>query len=83
MEGGMKDLSPDILNAVDVDIPAETLTMTILVPPAHGTLVNGIYGLEMNRYKNMNPEVLQRTLTIQAFTLQELQQGQFLNPYDW
>ncbi|KAL1251392.1 hypothetical protein QQF64_019188 [Cirrhinus molitorella] len=75
MEGGMKDLSPDILNAVDVDIPADTLTMTILVPPAHGTLVNGIYGLEMNRYKNMNPEVLQRTLAIQSFTLQELQQG--------
>ncbi|XP_026054147.1 FRAS1-related extracellular matrix protein 1-like [Carassius auratus] len=75
MEGGMKDLSPDILNAVDVDIPAETLTMTILVPPAHGTLVNGIYGLEMNRYKKINPEVLQRTLAIQSFTLQELQQG--------
>ncbi|XP_016376586.1 FRAS1-related extracellular matrix protein 1-like [Sinocyclocheilus rhinocerous] len=75
MEGGMKDLSPDILNAVDGDIPADTLTMTILVPPAHGTLVNGIYGLKMNRYKNMNPEVLQRTLAIQSFTLQELQQG--------
>ncbi|XP_058617699.1 FRAS1-related extracellular matrix protein 1b isoform X1 [Onychostoma macrolepis] len=75
MEGGMKDLSPDILNAVDVDIPADTLTMTILLPPAHGTLVNGIYGLEMNRYKNMNPDVLQRTLAIHSFTLQELQQG--------
>ncbi|XP_016295777.1 FRAS1-related extracellular matrix protein 1-like [Sinocyclocheilus anshuiensis] len=75
MEGGMKDLSPDILNAVDGDIPADTLTMTILFPPAHGTLVNGIYGLKMNRYKNMNPEVLQRTLPIQSFTLQELQQG--------
>ncbi|KAK9967605.1 hypothetical protein ABG768_001992 [Culter alburnus] len=75
MEGGMKDLSPDILNAVDIDIPADTLTMTILIPPTHGTLLNGIYGLEMNRYKNLNPEVLQRTLAIQSFTLQELQQG--------
>ncbi|XP_009294520.1 FRAS1-related extracellular matrix protein 1b isoform X1 [Danio rerio] len=75
MEGGMKDLSPDILNAVDVDIPAESLTLTILDPPAHGTLINGIYGLEMNRYKSMNPEVLQQTLAIQSFTLEELQQG--------
>ncbi|XP_077082463.1 FRAS1-related extracellular matrix protein 1b isoform X2 [Siphateles boraxobius] len=75
MEGGMKDLSPDILNAVDIDIPAETLTMSILVPPAHGTLLNGIYGVEIIRYKNMNPEVLQRTLAIHSFTLQELQQG--------
>lgn len=82
MEGGMKDLSPDILNAVDIDIPADTLTMTILIPPTHGTLLNGIYGLEMNRYKNLNPEVLQRTLAIQSFTLQELQQGQFWNPHD-
>lgn len=82
MEGGMKDLSPDILNAVDIDIPAEILTMSILIPPAHGTLLNGIYGVEMNRYKNMNPEVLQRTLAIQSFTLHELQQGQFWNPCD-
>ncbi|KTG35787.1 hypothetical protein cypCar_00019944 [Cyprinus carpio] len=52
MEGGMKDLSPDILNAVDVDISADTITMTILVPPAHGTLLNGIYGLKMNCHSN-------------------------------
>ncbi len=32
MEGGMKDLSPDILNAVDVDIPADTLTWTSWFP---------------------------------------------------
>ncbi|XP_051549151.1 FRAS1-related extracellular matrix protein 1b isoform X2 [Myxocyprinus asiaticus] len=75
MEGGMKDLSPDILNAMDIDIPSDTLTINILVPPAHGTLLNAIYGLEMSRYKNMSPEVLQRTLVIQSFTVQELQQG--------
>lgn len=79
MEGGMKDLSPDILNAVDVDIPVETLTITILVPPAHGTLLNGIYGLEMSRYKSMSPEDLHQTLAVHSFSIQELQQGQFLN----
>ncbi|TRY82888.1 hypothetical protein DNTS_001526 [Danionella cerebrum] len=73
IEGGMKDLSPAILNAMDVDIPSETLTMTILAPPSHGTLINGIYGVEMSRYKNMNPEVLLQTLAIQSFSLQELQ----------
>lgn len=77
----MKDLSPDILNAVDIDIPGETLTMTVLVPPAHGTLLNGIYGLEMSRYKSMSSEDLQRTLAIQSFTVQELQQGQFSNKW--
>ncbi|KAA0712127.1 FRAS1-related extracellular matrix protein 1 [Triplophysa tibetana] len=75
MEGGMKDLSPDILNAVDVDIPVETLTITVLVPPAHGTLLNGIYGHEMSRYKSLSPRDLNRTLAVLSFTIQELQQG--------
>ncbi|XP_065101236.1 FRAS1-related extracellular matrix protein 1b isoform X1 [Paramisgurnus dabryanus] len=75
MEGGMKDLSPDILNAVDIDIPGETLTMTVLVPPTHGILLNGIYGLEMSRYKSIGPEDLHRTLAIQSFSVLELQQG--------
>lgn len=75
----MKDLSPDILNAVDVDIPVETLTITILVPPAHGTLLNGIYGHEMSRYKSLSPGDLNQTLAVLSFTMQELQQGQFLN----
>lgn len=74
----MKDLTPAILDAVDLDAPPDILTITVLVPPAHGTLLNGIYGLEMNRYKEMGLELLQRTLPVQSFTMQALRQGQLL-----
>ncbi|KAG5850921.1 hypothetical protein ANANG_G00087500 [Anguilla anguilla] len=75
MEGGMKDLSPDLLDAVDLDVPSDTLTLSVLVPPAHGTLINGIYGLQMSRYKDMGSKLLQQSLPVQSFTLQELRQG--------
>uniref|UniRef100_W5LF34 Fras1 related extracellular matrix 1b n=1 Tax=Astyanax mexicanus TaxID=7994 RepID=W5LF34_ASTMX len=75
MEGGMKELTPDILDAVDLDAPPDILTLTVLVPPAHGTLMNGINGLDMSRFKEMGPEILQRNLPIHSFTMQALRQG--------
>ncbi|KAJ8277504.1 hypothetical protein GJAV_G00075890 [Gymnothorax javanicus] len=75
MEGRMKDLSADLLDGVDLDVPSDTMTFSVLVPPAHGTLINGIYGLQMSRYKDMGPKLLQQSLTVQSFTLQELRQG--------
>ncbi|KAG7487845.1 hypothetical protein MATL_G00027620 [Megalops atlanticus] len=75
MEGRMKDLSPDILDMVDLDAPPDTLTLTVLVPPAHGTLVNAVYGLEMGRYMDMGYKRLQQSLPVQSFTLQDLRQG--------
>lgn len=78
MEGGMKDLNPAILDAMDLDAPPDLLSFTILVPPAHGALLHGIYGLDMNQYKDMGPEILRRSVPVQSFTIQALRQGQFL-----
>uniref|UniRef100_A0A4W5RFZ9 Fras1 related extracellular matrix 1b n=1 Tax=Hucho hucho TaxID=62062 RepID=A0A4W5RFZ9_9TELE len=75
IEGGMKELSPAILNAMDLDAPADILTFTVLVPPAHGTLLNGIYGTELSRYKNMGPKLLLQSLIVHTFTMEELKQG--------
>ncbi|KAK3561937.1 hypothetical protein QTP86_019060, partial [Hemibagrus guttatus] len=75
MEGGMKDLNPAILDAVDLDAPPDLLSFTILVPPAHGALLHGIYGLDMNQYKDMGPEILRRSVPVQSFTIQVLRQG--------
>ncbi|KAG7327532.1 hypothetical protein KOW79_009138 [Hemibagrus wyckioides] len=75
MEGGMKDLNPAILDAVDLDAPPDLLSFTILVPPAHGALLHGIYGLDMNQYKDMGPEILRRSIPVQSFTIQALRQG--------
>lgn len=82
MEGGMKDLSPAIIDAVDLDAPPDLLSFTILVPPVHGTLLHGIYGFEMSRNKDMGPELLQRSLPVHSFTVQALRQGQLhtINP---
>ncbi|XP_040896305.1 FRAS1-related extracellular matrix protein 1b isoform X2 [Toxotes jaculatrix] len=74
-EGGIRELTPSILNGLDLDAPPDLLTFTVLQPPAHGRLINGIYGTEMSRYKEMGADLLQRSLPVTSFTLQELRQG--------
>ncbi|KAM7012171.1 LOW QUALITY PROTEIN: FRAS1-related extracellular matrix protein 1b [Tautogolabrus adspersus] len=74
-EGGMRELTPSILNGFDLDAPPDILTFTVEQPPAHGSLINGIYGAEMSRYKEMGADLLQRSLPVTSFTLQELRQG--------
>uniref|UniRef100_A0A3Q3MFJ2 Fras1 related extracellular matrix 1b n=1 Tax=Mastacembelus armatus TaxID=205130 RepID=A0A3Q3MFJ2_9TELE len=74
-EGGMRELTPSILDGLDLDAPPDILTFTVVQPPAHGVLINGIYGTEMSRYKEMGADLLQRSLPVTSFTLQELQQG--------
>ncbi|KAM8875399.1 FRAS1-related extracellular matrix protein 1b [Spinachia spinachia] len=74
-EGGMRELTPSILDGFDLDAPPDILTFTVVEPPAHGSLINGIYGIEVNRYKEMGPDLLQRSLPVNSFTLQELRQG--------
>uniref|UniRef100_A0A3Q3R891 FRAS1-related extracellular matrix protein N-terminal domain-containing protein n=1 Tax=Monopterus albus TaxID=43700 RepID=A0A3Q3R891_MONAL len=74
-EGGMRELTPSILNGLDLDAPPDLLTFSVVQPPAHGSLINGIYGVEMSRYKEMGTELLQRSLPITSFSLEELRQG--------
>ncbi|KAK2908269.1 FRAS1-related extracellular matrix protein 1b [Channa argus] len=74
-EGGMRELTPSILNALDLDAPPDLLTFMVVQPPAHGSLINGIYGSEMNRYKEMGADLLRRSLPVTSFTLQEVRQG--------
>lgn len=72
----MRELTPSVLNCFDLDAPPDVLTFTLLRPPAHGNLINGIYGAEMSRYKEMGAELLQRSLPVTSFTLLELRQGE-------
>uniref|UniRef100_A0A665VGY6 Fras1 related extracellular matrix 1b n=1 Tax=Echeneis naucrates TaxID=173247 RepID=A0A665VGY6_ECHNA len=74
-EGGIRELTPLILNGVDLDTPQDLLTFTVVQLPAHGQLINGIYGGDMSRYREMGADILQRSLLVTTFTLQELQQG--------
>uniref|UniRef100_A0A4W4GI01 C-type lectin domain-containing protein n=1 Tax=Electrophorus electricus TaxID=8005 RepID=A0A4W4GI01_ELEEL len=75
IEGGVTGLNPTILDAVDLDAPPDTLSIAVLVPPAHGTLLDGTYGHEMSRYKGTGVELQQRSLPVHSFTIQALRQG--------
>uniref|UniRef100_A0A3Q3W4W6 Calx-beta domain-containing protein n=1 Tax=Mola mola TaxID=94237 RepID=A0A3Q3W4W6_MOLML len=81
-EGGMRELTPSILNGFDLDTPPDVLTFTVVQPPAHGSLINGIYGTEMSRYKDMGADLLQRSLPVTSFTLQELRQMKIVYMHD-
>ncbi|KAG7232386.1 hypothetical protein INR49_008915, partial [Caranx melampygus] len=61
-EGGIRELTPSILNALDLDAPLDLLTFTVVLPPTHGRLINGIYGTDMSRYREMGADLLQRGL---------------------
>uniref|UniRef100_A0A3B5APN5 FRAS1-related extracellular matrix protein 1-like n=1 Tax=Stegastes partitus TaxID=144197 RepID=A0A3B5APN5_9TELE len=74
-EGGIRELTRSILDGSDLDAPPDLLTFTLQRPPAHGFLINAIYGSNLSRYQEMGAELLQRSLLISSFTLQELQQG--------
>ncbi|XP_053325499.1 FRAS1-related extracellular matrix protein 1-like [Spea bombifrons] len=75
IEGGICELGPGMLNAEDLDIPPDTLNFSIIIPPAHGMLLNGAYGKNISSYKQLNPAVLRGDLRIHSFTLDELREG--------
>ncbi|MEQ2274252.1 hypothetical protein XENORESO_017217, partial [Xenotaenia resolanae] len=67
-EGGVRDLTPSILDASDLDHPPDLLTFRVERPPAHGILVHA-------PYREVGAELLQRSHGVSSFTLQELRQG--------
>ncbi|KAM6962497.1 FRAS1-related extracellular matrix protein 1b [Aplochiton taeniatus] len=74
-EGGMKELTPALLNGFDLDKPSDLLTFTVVKTPAHGSLLNGIYGMEPGRYKDLGTDLLHRSLPVHTFTMTQLLQG--------
>uniref|UniRef100_A0AAR2M382 FRAS1-related extracellular matrix protein 1 n=1 Tax=Pygocentrus nattereri TaxID=42514 RepID=A0AAR2M382_PYGNA len=46
-EGDMKELDPSIVNAVDLDIPRDRLTFTIIQQPLHGAIMGRLHGNEV------------------------------------
>ncbi|XP_062991152.1 FRAS1-related extracellular matrix protein 1-like [Elgaria multicarinata webbii] len=75
MEGDIRDLGPGIINVEDFDVPQDLLSFYIATPPSHGLILNGIYGRDIGRYRQLSPTVLHQDLEIHSFTLEELRQG--------
>ncbi|KAM9365122.1 FRAS1-related extracellular matrix protein 1b [Pholidichthys leucotaenia] len=77
-EGGLRELTPSILNGFDMDAPPDRLTFTVVQPPAHGHLINGFYNMHISQFKKMGTDFRLRSLPITSFTLQELQEGMMI-----
>ncbi|KAM4722959.1 FRAS1-related extracellular matrix protein 1-like [Rhinophrynus dorsalis] len=75
IEGGICAIGPGTLNAEDLDIPPDTLQFYIIIPPAHGLILNGAYAKNISHSKQLNPMLLHRDQQIHSFTLDELRQG--------
>nr|XP_033771844.1 FRAS1-related extracellular matrix protein 1-like [Geotrypetes seraphini] len=78
MEGDVCEIGPWVLNAEDLDIPPDTLSFSVVSSPIHGVILNGIYGKDVARYKQMKSAALHQDLQIHRFTLDELKQGMTL-----
>lgn len=71
----MKELDPSIMNVVDLDIPEDSLTFTVLQPPQHGFLVNGLYGNNIILYKHAINSHQHHELPVHSFTMESLKNG--------
>ncbi|KAF6715166.1 FRAS1-related extracellular matrix protein 1 [Oryzias melastigma] len=75
-EGGLRELTPSILDGFDLDAPPDVLTFTVERGPAHGSLTSSIHGSDISHYQQMGKELMQRSLHLSSFTLQELRQAE-------
>nr|DBA17788.1 TPA: hypothetical protein GDO54_016111 [Pyxicephalus adspersus] len=75
IEGGSCEIGPATLNAEDLDVPPDTLRFTVIIPPAHGLLLNAADGKNITAHRHVNFEEWKKSSTIDSFTLDELKQG--------
>ncbi|XP_061489211.1 FRAS1-related extracellular matrix protein 1-like isoform X3 [Rhineura floridana] len=78
MEGDIRTMGPGNINVEDLDVPPDVLRFNIAASPCHGLILNGIYGGDLRRYKELSPAILHKDFKIHSFTLDELKQGLML-----
>uniref|UniRef100_A0ABM5G827 FRAS1-related extracellular matrix protein 1-like isoform X2 n=1 Tax=Pogona vitticeps TaxID=103695 RepID=A0ABM5G827_9SAUR len=78
MEGDIRRMGPNTINAEDFDVPQDFLRFYIAAPPQHGLILNGIYGREIEYYKQISTATFHPDLEVHSFTLEELKQGLML-----
>ncbi|XP_022534044.2 FRAS1-related extracellular matrix protein 1a isoform X1 [Astyanax mexicanus] len=76
-EGDMKELDPSIINAVDLDVPRDRLTFSIVQQPRHGAIMGRLHGNEVAHYKR-SAQKLGTEVYVQDFTMEDLRNGMAL-----
>lgn len=71
----MKELDPSVINVVDLDVPQDTLTFTILQQPQHGLLVNGMYDNDITRYRQAVNSHRHYEIPVHSFSMELLKNG--------
>ncbi|XP_051875456.1 FRAS1-related extracellular matrix protein 1a isoform X2 [Pristis pectinata] len=72
-EGQMCELDPSIINVVDLDVPADSLTFTVSQQPQHGVIRSGMHRSNVVLYKR--PTLSDHELPVHDFTMDQLIQG--------
>uniref|UniRef100_A0A670ZH00 FRAS1 related extracellular matrix 1 n=1 Tax=Pseudonaja textilis TaxID=8673 RepID=A0A670ZH00_PSETE len=74
-EGQMKELDPSIINAVDLDVPEDILTFTVLQQPHHGFLVKGAYGNNIFHYRQAIISQQYHEIQVDSISMEILKNG--------
>uniref|UniRef100_A0A8C9AAX8 FRAS1-related extracellular matrix protein 1 n=1 Tax=Prolemur simus TaxID=1328070 RepID=A0A8C9AAX8_PROSS len=73
-EGQMKELDLSIINAADLDVPKDPLLFSITHNPRHGLLINGGFGKDLPKSKQLaHPE--QKFELVHNFSMELLKTG--------
>ncbi|XP_062905194.1 FRAS1-related extracellular matrix protein 1a isoform X2 [Mobula hypostoma] len=72
-EGQMCELDPSIINVVDLDVPADSLTFTVSQQPQHGMIRSMVHGNDVVLYQQ--PTLTGYELPVHDFTMDQLMHG--------
>ncbi|KAG8130544.1 hypothetical protein E2320_017169 [Naja naja] len=74
-EGQMKELGPSIINVVDLDVPEDILTFTVLQQPHHGFLVKGAHGNNIFHYRQAIISQQYHEIQVESISMEILKNG--------
>ncbi|NXD25972.1 FREM1 protein, partial [Spelaeornis formosus] len=75
-EGETKELDLSVINAVDLDVPQDSLVFWVVQSPAYGFLINGVHGSDVLHYKEIiNHDHRSHGLLVHNFSVDLLRNG--------
>lgn len=73
-EGDMTVLDPTVIDAVDLDIPRDRLTFSVIQQPQHGSIMGAAHGNDVTFHKRLKNK-RGSEIPIEHFTMDDLRNG--------